>query len=281
MTKGASLLPPIYLPIGELKEESTETQHLSSKRRMNRHRQSYLHAVTAHCDAPCQWNSGGLEEQCEKAAMIMYDGCGVVASDSQLTVGKKCLTAMWFTLALVVVISKVSRELSITTLWLDEPLDEHRFGGGERGASMIALDVAMGYKPKPRQLSENKHLLALQTASVRGNSIYGSKGMSMVYESTIVKVHRKLMFSVKTGHYTGVFPYVLQKKYLLWCYKFFFVTSTSDTSMLTTSQEGLGTGRFIRQGADNSIQVPLYGGPNEGYCAMIAIGLKHMQEASR
>lgn len=67
-----------------------------------------------------------------------------------------------------------------------------------------------------------------------------------------------------------------QKMFLALCYQIFSVAYNRGVHSLPARAQRQA--RFRR--AAVSVQVPLYGCPNEGYCAMIAIGLDHVQEAS-
>lgn len=74
------------------------------------------------------------------------------------------------------------------------------------------------------------------------------------------------------------FVYILQNKFLILCYTFFSITYTNGLPMLDYSAQGLE--RFGRQVKNSkTIDIPLYGSPNQGYCAMIAIGLDQVQKA--
>ena len=75
------------------------------------------------------------------------------------------------------------------------------------------------------------------------------------------------------------------KKHIMFSVKKTGFLSERIANFYTTMSESEGVvelDRFVRTEGKSSrtIQIPLYGGPNEGYCAMIAIGSIHVQKAN-
>ena len=94
--------------------------------------------------------------------------------------------------------------------------------------------------------------------------LYGSEGNPGVFVNTNfqkehLKLIQKLMLSVET-RYTGVFHSVIQR-----------ITKWCEYGMVTR-----GDGKHVRLAREmgSSVEVPLRGGPNHGYCATISIGLQ-------
>lgn len=138
--------------------------------------------------------------------------------------------------------------------------------------------AALYHKSEPLYYgtSESRHLV-YQTERTAGGIMAGcfysiTKGKPMIGG-------RVLMLSAEAA-YAGFFSPFFRRRYMTLSYKFFFVTSTSEIPMLAGDKGELDLGgRFTRE-MEDSLQIPLYGGPNEGYCAMIAIGRVQVQEAS-
>ena len=66
----------------------------------------------------------------------------------------------------------------------------------------------------------------------------------------------------------------LEENFLMMCYTFFSVTYTTAHGLPM-----LGHQRDFKREA-SFYQVPLHGSPNQGYCAMISIGIEKVQQAS-
>ena len=68
---------------------------------------------------------------------------------------------------------------------------------------------------------------------------------------------------------------LIWRQFIILCYEFFSVAYANVIPMLSHSEEAL---RRHNKAVGPTIQVQLQGGPNHGYCAMLAIGLEEIQE---
>lgn len=92
---------------------------------------------------------------------------------------------------------------------------------------------------------------------------------------TVFKRIPNFVLSVKT---VESFALTSHSRLLILCYEFFSITYASGVPVLDyLAQPKAKLKRGVTVGA---VQIPLYGSPNQGYCAMIAIGLEHTQKAS-